>query len=547
MACAVRAGSPLPAGCGSGGPRRPSLRPCCGRAPLPSKRWPEATAEVSLASARAAGRRTRSSAACGRRASKLAVAAAARQQRRRAPPGPPGPSLPPAPLPTPPPLSLASSSLGEGAPQLGAGGGGSSPPPLSSPSAGRADVFRACAVNSAALAGAGELARQRRVAEARGRLSGVVPATAGMACAVRAGSPLPAGCGSGGPRRPSLRPCCGRAPLPSKRWPEATAEVSLASARAAGRRTRSSAACGRRASKLAVAAAARQQRRRAPPGPPGPSLPPAPLPTPPPLSLASSSLGEGAPQLGAGGGGSSPPPLSSPSAGRADVFRACAVNSAALAGAGELARQASHWAAASHLPVNDCTALMPCEADSSKPPWVAASNRLPRVQCSPWLTQRSSTIADNGEVWHVPAAAALALGVTGLRLVILKLSPAFAQASAISNQQVLSLLEPIDYVWLAGFSGFSEELLFRGALLPLVAPDWAGAAISGAVFGALHIGGGRNAEFALWASFIGFLYGAAGLATSDVTVPMVAHTLANLAAAVLWRLQSSSTKTPPML
>eukprot|EP00850_Spirogloea_muscicola_P009621 SM000054S18107 [mRNA] locus=s54:569400:571241:+ [translate_table: standard] len=333
-----------------------------------------------------------------------------------------------------------------------------------------------------------------------------------MACAVRAGSPLPAGCGSGGPRRPSLRPCCGRAPLPSRRWPAATTEVSSASARAARRCTRSSAASGRRASKLAVAAAAKQ-RRRAPPGPPGPSLPPAPLPTPPPLLPASSGLGEGAPQLGVGSDGSSPPPLSPPSAGRADVFRACAVTSAALAGAGELARQASHWAAASHLPVNDCTALMPY----------------------------------NGEVWHVPAAAALALGVTGLRLVNLKLSPAFAQASATSNQQVLSLLEPIDYVWLAGFSGFSEELLFRGALLPLVSPDWAGAAISGAVFGALHIGGGRNAEFALWASFIGFLYGAAALATSDLIVPMVAHTLANLAAAALWRLQSSSTKTPPVL
>eukprot|EP00850_Spirogloea_muscicola_P001428 SM000005S17225 [mRNA] locus=s5:971739:973579:+ [translate_table: standard] len=329
-----------------------------------------------------------------------------------------------------------------------------------------------------------------------------------MACAVRAGSPLLAGCGSGGLRRPSLRSCCGRAPLPSRRWPEATAEVSSASARAARRCSKSSAACGRRA----VVAAARQ-RRRAPPGPPGPSLPPAPLPTPPPLPPASSGLGEGAPQLGAGSGGSSPPPLSTPSAGRADVFRACAVTSAALAGAGELARQASHWAAASHLPVNDCTALMPY----------------------------------NGELWHVPAAATLALGVTCLRLVNLKLSPAFAQASATSNQQVLSLLEPIDYVWLAGFSGFSEELLFRGALLPLVAPDWAGAAISGAVFGALHFGGGRNAEFALWASFIGFLYGAAALATSDLTVPMVAHTLANLAAAALWRLQSSSTKTPPML
>lgn len=45
---------------------------------------------------------------------------------------------------------------------------------------------------------------------------------------------------------------------------------------------------------------------------------------------------------------------------------------------------------------------------------------------------------------------------------------------------------------------YCQELLFRGALLPLIAPDWQGVAISGIVFGTLHLSGGRNSAFALW-------------------------------------------------
>jgi hypothetical protein len=45
---------------------------------------------------------------------------------------------------------------------------------------------------------------------------------------------------------------------------------------------------------------------------------------------------------------------------------------------------------------------------------------------------------------------------------------------------------------------YCQELLFRGALLPLIAPDWRGVAISGIVFGTLHLSGGRNSAFALW-------------------------------------------------
>lgn len=44
----------------------------------------------------------------------------------------------------------------------------------------------------------------------------------------------------------------------------------------------------------------------------------------------------------------------------------------------------------------------------------------------------------------------------------------------------------------------SQELLFRGAVLPLVGVNWLGILVSGSVFGTLHLTGDRNAVFAAW-------------------------------------------------
>ena len=82
----------------------------------------------------------------------------------------------------------------------------------------------------------------------------------------------------------------------------------------------------------------------------------------------------------------------------------------------------------------------------------------------------------------------------------------------------------------------------RGVLLPALMPAFGGTpaaaygavVASGAVFGALHAGGGRNAAFAAWASLVGVAYGAAAVATGGVATAMLAHALANYASATLW-------------
>ncbi|WIA11515.1 hypothetical protein OEZ85_011628 [Tetradesmus obliquus] len=84
-------------------------------------------------------------------------------------------------------------------------------------------------------------------------------------------------------------------------------------------------------------------------------------------------------------------------------------------------------------------------------------------------------------------------------------------------------------------TGVSEEFLFRGGLVPLTWPDYRGVLLSGVVFGVLHVGGGRNAAFAAWATAVGWLYGGVFLASGgNVWVPAGAHALANFASAAVW-------------
>ncbi len=133
------------------------------------------------------------------------------------------------------------------------------------------------------------------------------------------------------------------------------------------------------------------------------------------------------------------------------------------------------------------------------------------------------------------AAAAAAAGVTAARAAALAAWPAFREASDRSNAQALSpLAGPADFALVALLPAAAEELLFRGALLPAVHPDWIGAAVAGAVFGALHLRGGRNAAFAVWAGGVGCAYGALFLATGSLWAPVAAHGIANLAAGALW-------------
>ncbi|XP_064948670.1 uncharacterized protein LOC103973072 isoform X2 [Musa acuminata AAA Group] len=159
-----------------------------------------------------------------------------------------------------------------------------------------------------------------------------------------------------------------------------------------------------------------------------------------------------------------------------------------------------------------------------------------------WAVLDSSEVSFGFEMWHLELILGLVLLISSSRYLLLKTWPDFSQSSEAANQQILGSLEPLDYILVAFLPGISEELLFRGALMPLFGLNWRSALAVAAIFGVLHLGSGRRYSFAIWATFVGFAYGAATLISSSIIVPMASHSLNNLVGGLLWRLTSINPK-----
>ncbi|CAL1413442.1 unnamed protein product [Linum trigynum] len=193
---------------------------------------------------------------------------------------------------------------------------------------------------------------------------------------------------------------------------------------------------------------------------------------------------------------------------RGAVIQACTLTSGLIAALGILLRQVSHVAAEEGLPVVDC----------------------------------SEQVSFGFEIWHLGLIFGLILVISSSRFLLLKTWPDFRESSEAANQQVLTSLEPLDYLLVAFLPGVSEELLFRGALQPLFGMDLKSVLAVAALFGILHLGNGRKYSFAFWATFVGCIYGYATIASSSIVVPMAAHALNNLIGGISWRYSSQSFK-----
>ncbi|KAK9188771.1 hypothetical protein WN944_020176 [Citrus x changshan-huyou] len=193
---------------------------------------------------------------------------------------------------------------------------------------------------------------------------------------------------------------------------------------------------------------------------------------------------------------------------RSNVLQACTVTCGLITALGVIIRQGSHVASLEGLPFLD----------------------------------GSTEVTFDFELWHLELITGLVVLVSLCRYLLLKTWPDFAESSEAANQQVLTSLEPLDYLVVAFLPGISEELLFRGALLPLFGMDWRSVLAVATVFGALHLGSGRKYSFAVWATFVGFAYGYATIVSKSIVVPMASHALNNLVGGILWSYTSKSSK-----
>lgn len=131
---------------------------------------------------------------------------------------------------------------------------------------------------------------------------------------------------------------------------------------------------------------------------------------------------------------------------------------------------------------------------------------------------------------------AIALGITCASSLVYRLWPAYRQSADFYLEMVLKPLVLPDLIWLGLLPGMSEELLFRGVMLPAVGLNATGVLTTSLLFGVLHLSGRQQWPYVVWASVVGLLLGFSAVETGNLLVPIVAHIVTNLLSSYLWKL-----------
>ena len=131
---------------------------------------------------------------------------------------------------------------------------------------------------------------------------------------------------------------------------------------------------------------------------------------------------------------------------------------------------------------------------------------------------------------------AIGVGITAASSLVYRLWPAYRHSADYYLQLVLKPLVLPDLIWLGLLPGMSEELLFRGVMLPALGLNATGLVVTSLLFGILHLSGPQQWPYVVWASVVGLLLGFSALATGNLLVPIVAHIGTSLISSYLWKL-----------
>lgn len=130
----------------------------------------------------------------------------------------------------------------------------------------------------------------------------------------------------------------------------------------------------------------------------------------------------------------------------------------------------------------------------------------------------------------------LAVAITITSGIIYRLWPAYRRSADVYLELVIKPLIWADIIWLGLLPGLSEELLFRGVMLPALGLNLTAVIVSSLLFGVLHLSGANQWPYVVWATIIGFALGYCALITGNLVVPIVAHIITNLVSSFLWKI-----------
>jgi uncharacterized protein len=135
---------------------------------------------------------------------------------------------------------------------------------------------------------------------------------------------------------------------------------------------------------------------------------------------------------------------------------------------------------------------------------------------------------------------ALGLGLTGLSLIVYEIWATYRESADFYLAMVLKPLVMPDLIWLGILPGLSEELLFRGVMLPELGLDPIGIVLSSLCFGVLHMTNVQQWPYAVWATLVGILLALTMVETGNLFIPIVAHVTTNFVSGLAWKLKARS-------
>jgi uncharacterized protein len=138
---------------------------------------------------------------------------------------------------------------------------------------------------------------------------------------------------------------------------------------------------------------------------------------------------------------------------------------------------------------------------------------------------------------------AVGLGLTGLSSIIYAAWANYRESADFYLAMVLKPLAMPDVIWLGLLPGLSEELLFRGVMLPELGLDLIGIVLSSLCFGILHMSNVQQWPYAAWATLVGMLLAITMVETGNLFIPIIAHITTNFVSGLTWKLQYSRIKS----
>jgi uncharacterized protein len=133
---------------------------------------------------------------------------------------------------------------------------------------------------------------------------------------------------------------------------------------------------------------------------------------------------------------------------------------------------------------------------------------------------------------------AVGLGITGLSSIVYAIWATYRESADFYLTMVLKPLALPDMIWLGLLPGLSEELLFRGVMLPAMGLDPLGIVLSSLCFGVLHMTNIQQWPYAVWATLVGMILAFTMVESGNLLIPIVAHITTNFISGLTWKLKA---------